>query len=185
MVYPSDFVVTPPPLATTEAVQKAVPVVTDKELDELDDLYSDTDEESEKDPEKQIDKAMEEAEHLAADAKSRAQKVADAFDVAFDAIDMLVWGDNWIDDEEGRKKKAAELKKIGKNANDTATRALTYAVYSEYSTVAEHVIPFMISKYGKLVLRANEQGQEAAGQMTKKMIKTNCTFQHYKLMKPN
>ena len=64
------------------------------------------------------------------------------------------------------------MAEVGKRSNEAVGRALPKAVFSEYQTVAEHVVPYMIKKYGKLCLRANEQGQEAAGQMIKRMIKS-------------
>ena len=122
--------------------------------------------------EDQVQAAMEVADHLHADSLAASQKVAEAFDTCWEATDELIVDTDWVDDEEGRKKKKVKLAEVGKRANDAAVRALPKAVFSEYQTVCEFVIPHMIEKYGKLVLRANEQGQEAAGQMIKKMIKS-------------
>ena len=137
-VYPSDFVrskkKTPTNSPNASPAKKRAPEVEVPDVSQYDNLYSD-DNESEKSAEEQMDAAMQAADHLHADSLSAAQKVAEAFDTCWDATDELIVDDDWIDDEEGRKKKKAKLSEVGKRANEAAVRALPKAVYSEYQAV--------------------------------------------------
>ena len=83
--------------------------------------------------------------------------------------------DEWDDSTEAsRSKRATELRELAKDANRAETRALfDTPVFSEYQNVIEHVIPAQIEKWGLLVLRSNEQGQESLGALLKRMLKNN------------
>ena len=168
MVYPSDFIDDSAPQAPEPPAPVEV-VVDEDQLDECDNLYSDSEEDEP--TAEAIDRVATIAAHLSSAKLTQSQRVAEAFDTAFEALDCLVYYDDWEDDEQGREKKAKELQEVGKRTNDAVKAALSYPVFSEYMTVSEFVVPHMIKKHGKLVLRANEQGQEAAGQMIKRMIK--------------
>ena len=148
-----------------------------EQLDEYDNLYDEPQEP------KPVESAQAEDAILAAIAmgehlhslteKCESQRIAEAFDTAFDFLDELYDWDNWEDDKEGRKKKASKLKQLGKAANVALKRSTNFPCMSEYNDVIEHVIPRMIESHGKLVLRANEQGQESAGQMLKALLRNS------------
>ena len=100
-----------------------------------------------------------------------AHQIGEAFDLVFDYMDTLMLTD-WDDSkQEEREAKACKLKDIATELNEAETRALTSPVFSEYQTVVEHVIPEQVRLYGKLVLRANEQGQESLGALLKRQLK--------------
>ena len=104
----------------------------------------------------------------------RSELVADSFDTAYDFLDELHKWESFEDTTEGRRRLAVKIRELGKAANESLTRALTSAAFSEYNSVIEHVLPWMIQEYGHLTMRANEQGQESAGQMLKMLLRKSC-----------
>ena len=86
-----------------------------------------------------------------------------------------LFDEDWDDStQENRTQKANTLQEMAKDMHSIMRAALYEPGFSEYEYVAEYVIPKAIKTHGKVVLRCNEQGQEAAGQMLKRIIKFAC-----------
>ena len=92
--------------------------------------------------------------------------------MVWDFLDEL-FDDSWGDGtEEFRGRKANKLQELAKDMNDVTQAAVCEPMYSEYSIIAQYVIPRAIKLHGKTQLRCNEQGQESAGQLLKRIIKS-------------
>ena len=165
-----DHIVRPPPQETPTQAQKEDDEQLDDACNQFDNLYSSSDEDEPPD----MDAAIEVGENLHGVAKLRSELVADSFDTAYDFLDELHKWESFEDTTEGRRRLAVKIRELGKAANESLTRALTSAAFSEYNSVIEHVLPWMIQEYGHLTMRANEQGQESAGQMLKMLLRKSC-----------
>ena len=169
-LYPDDWEESVHTMIDKESAKEKEPApISDENLDQFDNLYSDSSSEEE-DVEQSLQNNIEMGENLHALDLNKSQLIGDAFDTAYDYIDALVDWD-WEETEVGKKKKASEMMSLGKAANKALTRALVTPCFSEYNTIIEHVVPKKITEYGKLLLQANEQGQESAGQMLKKLLR--------------
>ena len=170
-LHPQEWEDTASPHHTASSSSNSQTPITSSRLEQLDELHDSDDslsEDEEGDFEKRLNEIISVGENIhGATEMNRSQLIGGAFDTAFDFVDELVNWD-WDDETElGKKKQAAKLQALGNAANKALTRALTTPCYSEYNAVIEHVVPRKIREYGKLVLRANEQGQESAGVLLK------------------
>ena len=166
-----------PPEIVIEEVPAAIapstePIITESQLDELDQLYMDSSDEEEDEPPPPVEDVLDLAERVALSDFHPWDLIAMSFDQAWDYIDELM-DEEWDDaTEENKKGKANLLRKLALDANRSETRALQGGpVFSEYQHVIFHVIPAMVEKNGKLLLRCNEQGQESLGALLKRMLK--------------
>ena len=155
------------------------PAMSSEMLDQYDRLYMEDSEEEEEEEghsvEADVEEALDLAERLAYSNMHPWDLCAMAFDLSWEYIDSLM-DDEWEDaTQEQRTKKANSLRKLAKDVNRAETRALHAGVpvFSEYQHIIEHVIPVLIEKWGKLVLRSNEQGQESLGALLKRLLKNS------------
>ena len=142
--------------------------IDESQLNAYDNLYDD---ESEEEQEEDLGDVMAMGEKMHIADLKQSQRIALSFDIMWDYLDEL-FDESWDDSTTAaRQVKANKLRELGKDMNQVTKAALSEPAYSEYASIAQYVIPRAIELHGQLVLRSNEQGQESAGQLLKKILK--------------
>ena len=81
---------------------------------------------------------------------NRANIIAEAFDTAFEVLDIIMDDHSWEDTPGGREQHASEMEEKAKAANRVMRLAMQTNNYSEYDTGVEIVYPAKIRRHGKL-----------------------------------
>ena len=166
------------PCGAPTVAPPSAPVVSSSRLDDLDQAYLDDSDDSDDEAlvAEEMGAVMDEiadlAERVAYSDLHPWDLISMAFDLAWDYIDALMDEDGDDSTQELRDQRASKLRQLAKECNRAENRALSEGpVFSEYQRIIEHVIPVHIGTWGKLVLRANEQGQESLGALLKRILK--------------